>query len=91
MLERRDHGLQVTEPTETPTAEVGWWEAIDKRIQEHLVNERELTIEGVGEALAMTRREIREMPGGGRRARRVKTAGFRKHGCGVIRSTMLAM
>jgi hypothetical protein len=65
MLERRDYGLKVSEPVETPTAEVdwaAWWEAIDKRIQEHLVNEREFMVESVGEALAMTRLEIREMP-----------------------------
>jgi hypothetical protein len=30
--------------------------AIDKRIQEHLVNEHEVMIESVGEVLAMTRR-----------------------------------
>jgi hypothetical protein len=65
MLERRDYGLKVSEPVETPTAEVdwaAWWEAIDKRIQEHLVNEREYIIGGVGEALAETRLEIRETP-----------------------------
>jgi len=65
MLERRDHGLQITEPTESPMVEVdwqAWWVAIDKRIQEHLVNERELMTEAVAEALAMLRHELREMP-----------------------------
>jgi hypothetical protein len=65
ILERRDHGLQVTEPTEPPMVEVdwaAWWVTIDKRIQEHLVNERELMTEGVAETLAMLRHELREMP-----------------------------
>ena len=61
MLERSDHGLQVSEPTEPPMVEVdwrAWWVAIDKRIQEHLVNERELMLDSVGEALAIQRREL---------------------------------
>lgn len=57
MLERRDHGLQVTEPTEQVNWQE-WWLAIDKRVQEHLTNEREIMIDAVGEALAMQRREL---------------------------------
>src|SRR5262245_29856875 len=63
MLERRDHGLQVTEPTEPPMVEVdwaAWWAAIDKRIGEHLVNEREVITEAVAEAITMLRRDIRD-------------------------------
>ena len=64
MLQKRDCGARKTEPIETPAVgEVDWdtwWAAIDKRVQEHLVNEREYIIEGVGEALAMLRREIRD-------------------------------
>jgi hypothetical protein len=61
---RSDYGSRTTAPVETPApAEVNWsewWLAIDKRIQEHLAPERELTIEGIGEAYAVLRREIRE-------------------------------
>jgi hypothetical protein len=56
-----DHA--VTEPTEPPMAEVDWqewWVAIDKRVQEHLVNEREIIFDGVGEALALWRQRLRE-------------------------------
>jgi hypothetical protein len=48
MLERPDHGLQVTKPKEPPMVEVdwqAWWVAIDKRIEEHLVNEREVFVD----------------------------------------------
>ncbi len=63
MLQKRDFGARKTEPIETPTAEVdwaAWWEAIDKRVEEHLVNERETMIDAVGKALAMERQDLRE-------------------------------
>ena len=48
MLQKRDFGAQKTEPIETPAVgEVDWnewWVAIDKRIQEHLTNEREMML-----------------------------------------------
>jgi hypothetical protein len=64
MLDRCQHNdLHVTEPTKTPTAEVdweAWWQAVDKRIQEHLVAEREIMVDSVGEALALERQRFRE-------------------------------
>jgi len=66
MLQRGDRAMQTTSPTEMPPPAVGevdwnaWWVAIDKRIGEHLVNERELMLDSVAEAFAMFRREIRD-------------------------------
>jgi len=60
MLDRRDHGV---EPTEPPMVEVDWrewWVAIDKRVQEHLAAERETLVKSLGKALAMERRRLRE-------------------------------
>jgi len=60
MLDRRDHGV---EPTEPPMVEVDWrewWFAIDKRVQEHLAAERETLVKSLDKALAMERRRLRE-------------------------------
>jgi hypothetical protein len=86
MLQNRDYGVQATAPVETTAvAEVdwnSWWLAIDKRVQEHLVKERELTIDAVGEALATFRRQLYEddkfrgppgRPGADAKLPRVKT------------------
>ena len=64
MRQKRDFGAPKTEPIETPAVgEVdwdAWWAAIDKRIQEHLTNERETMIDAVGLALARERQDLRE-------------------------------
>jgi hypothetical protein len=67
MLKRRDYGgvrtSEPAKPTEPPTVEVdwrAWWEAIDKRIEEHLVNEREVIVEAAAYAIADLRKEVAE-------------------------------
>jgi hypothetical protein len=64
MLQKRDFGARKTEPIETPAVgEIdwnAWWAATDKRIQEHVVAERQLITEAVGGALAMERQRLRE-------------------------------
>jgi hypothetical protein len=63
MLDRRQRNdLQVSEPTEPPV-EVdwqAWWVAIDKRIQEHLVDERQLIVDAAAYAIVDLRKEIAE-------------------------------
>jgi hypothetical protein len=65
MLDRRQpNDLQVSKPKEPPSmGEVNWnewWVAIDKRVEEHLVDEREMVTEAVAQTIAMLRREIRD-------------------------------
>ena len=58
--------MQTTSPTEKPPPAVGevdwnaWWLAIDKRVHEHLVNEREVIVDAVGDAMGTLRRELYE-------------------------------
>src|SRR5262245_24771729 len=61
MLDRRQpNDLQMSEPQMVEVDWQAWCAAIDKRVGEHLVNERELITEAVAEAIAMLRREIRD-------------------------------
>ncbi len=65
MLDRQQpNGLQVSKPKEPPSmGEVdwnAWWVAIDKRIEEHLVNEREVFVDAAAYAIADLRKEIAE-------------------------------
>jgi hypothetical protein len=67
MRQKRDFGALKTEPIEAPAVgEVDWdewWAAVDKRIQEHLTNEREIMIDAVGETLARLRENADEFRG----------------------------
>jgi hypothetical protein len=63
-LTARHLGVAPSIVNNNPTPAVGkvdwnaWWAAVDKQIQEHVVAERQLITEAVGEALALERRSI---------------------------------